>query len=122
MVLTSLILRNKRASELGISYDGPYIAAYQWQTGNVGTITGPFGDNSAHPSGCAGYYYLGRGFSFHCLEENANNAVLGFYNGSPQYMVQRQYFKPIRRFLELKRREVAHPFLQNRAAFRCAER
>jgi hypothetical protein len=23
-----------------------------------------------------------------------NNAVFGFYNGSPQYMVQREYYKP----------------------------
>jgi hypothetical protein len=25
---------------------------------------------------------------------NLNNEVFGFYNGSPQYMVQREYYRP----------------------------
>jgi hypothetical protein len=25
---------------------------------------------------------------------NLNNEVFGFYNGSPQYVVQREYYKP----------------------------
>ena len=25
---------------------------------------------------------------------NLNNEVFGFYNGSPQYMTQREYYKP----------------------------
>ncbi len=84
--------------ELGISYDGPNLAAYQWQTGNIGTVTGPFGDNYYYGRtqvDAQATYYLGRGFSATASEENANNAVLGFYNGSPQYMVQREYYKPI---------------------------
>jgi TonB-dependent receptor len=84
--------------ELGISYDGPNIAAYQWQTGNVGTVTGPFGDNYYYERtqvDAQVTYYLGKGFSFTASEENANNAILGFYNGSPQYMTQREYYKPI---------------------------
>jgi TonB-dependent receptor len=84
--------------ELGISYDGPNIAAYQWQTGNVGTVTGPFGDNYYYERtqvDAQVTYYLGKGLSFTTSEENANNAILGFYNGSPQYMTQREYYKPI---------------------------
>lgn len=84
--------------ELGISYDGPNIAAYQWQTGNVGTITGPFGDNYYYERtqvDAQATYYLGKGISLTASEENANNAVLGFYNGSPQFMTQREYYKPI---------------------------
>jgi TonB-dependent receptor len=89
----------KRAMvELGISYDGPNIATYQWQTGDVGTITGPYGDNYYYERtqvDAQATYYLGKGFSLTASEENANNAILGFYNGSPQYMTQREYYKPI---------------------------
>lgn len=84
--------------ELGVSYDGPNIAAYQWQTGNPGTLTGPFGDNYYYERtqvDAQASYYLGKGFTFTASEENANNAILGFYNGSPQYMTQREYYKPI---------------------------
>jgi len=84
--------------ELGISYDGPNIATYQWQTGDVGTVRGPYGDNYYYERtqvDAQATYYLGRGFSATVSEENANNAILGFYNGSPQYMTQREYYKPI---------------------------
>ncbi|HEX4005084.1 MAG TPA: TonB-dependent receptor [Acidobacteriaceae bacterium] len=84
--------------EVGISYDGPNIATYQWQTGNVGTVTGPYGDNYYYERtqvDAQATYYVGRGLSLTASEENANNAVLGFYNGSPQYMTQREYYKPI---------------------------
>jgi TonB-dependent receptor len=84
--------------EVGISYDGPNIAAYQWQTGNPGTLTGPFGDNYYYERtqvDAQASYYLGKGFTLTASEENANNAILGFYNGSPEYMTQREYYKPI---------------------------
>jgi TonB-dependent receptor len=84
--------------EVGISYDGPNIAAYQWQTGNPGTLTGPFGDNYYYERtqvDAQASYYLGKGFTLTASEENANNAILGFYNGSTQYMTQREYYKPI---------------------------
>jgi TonB-dependent receptor len=84
--------------EVGISYDGPNIATYQWQTGDVGTLTGPYGDNYFYERtqvDAQATYYLGRGFSLTASEENANNAVFGFYNGSPEYMTQREYYKPI---------------------------
>ena len=89
----------KRATvSLGISYDGPNIAAYQWQDGLLGGIDGPNGDNYYYERtqvDAQASYYMGKGFTFTASEENANNAVLGFYNGSPRYMVQREYYKPI---------------------------
>jgi TonB-dependent receptor len=89
----------KRATvELGISYDGPNIAAYQWQDGQPGGLYGPNGDNYYYERtqvDAQATYYVGRGFSLTASEENANNAVLGFYNGSPHYMTQREYYKPI---------------------------
>ena len=62
------------------------------------TVTGPFGDNYYYERtqvDAQASYYLGKGFTFTASEENANNAILGFYNGSKQYMTQREYYKPI---------------------------
>jgi TonB-dependent receptor len=90
----------KRAMvELGISYDGANIAAYQWQDGsdNLG-VRGPDGDNYYYERtqvDAQATYYLGKGFSITASDENANNALLGFYNGSPHYMTQREYYRPI---------------------------
>jgi TonB-dependent receptor len=39
-------------------------------------------------------YNVGKGFTVLASGENMNNEVFGFYNGSPQYMVQREYYKP----------------------------
>lgn len=83
---------------LGISYDGPNIATYQWQTGDPGTVTGPYGDNYYYERtqvDAQASYYIGKGFTITGSEENANNAILGFYNGSKQNMTQREYYKPI---------------------------
>jgi TonB-dependent receptor len=86
---------------MGISHNGANIYAYQYQsTGPAAVdfgITGPDGDNYfyAHTQVDAkATYYLGKGFTAEAIGENMNNAVFGFYNGSPQYMVQREYYKP----------------------------
>jgi hypothetical protein len=39
-------------------------------------------------------YYVAKGFTVVASGENMNNEVFGFYNGSPQYMTQREYYKP----------------------------
>ncbi|MGB6192820.1 MAG: TonB-dependent receptor [Terracidiphilus sp.] len=85
----------------GISHNGANIYAYQYQNAGPGAVdfgvAGPFGDNYfyAHTQVDAkATYYLGKGFSVMAIGENMNNAVFGFYNGSPQYMVQREYYKP----------------------------
>jgi TonB-dependent receptor len=83
---------------LGISYDGPYIAAYQWQDGQPGGITGPNGDNyyfERTQVDAQASYYLGKGFTLTGSGENMNNALLGFYNGDKYHMTQREYYKPI---------------------------
>jgi len=86
---------------MGISHNGANIYAYQYQSTGPGAVafgvTGPNGDNYfyAHTQVDAkASYYLGKGFTVLALGENMNNAVFGFYNGSPQYMVQREYYKP----------------------------
>lgn len=86
---------------VGVSHNGSNIYAYQYQSTGPGAVpfgvTGPFGDNYfyAHTQVDAkASYYLGKGFTVIGIGENMNNAVFGFYNGSTQYMVQREYYKP----------------------------
>jgi TonB-dependent receptor len=94
---------------VGISHDGPNIYAYQYQ--NTGPlfelnppappyanfVKGPFGDNYfyAHTQVDAqATYYIAKGFSVLASGLNMNNEVFGTFNGSPQYVAQREYYKP----------------------------
>jgi len=89
--------RGRVSVRLGLSYNGANIAAYQFSDGVNGGITGPFGDNYfyAHLQvDVQGSVALAHGLSFVMYGLNINNEVFGFYNGSPQYMVQREYYRP----------------------------
>jgi len=86
---------------VGISHNGANIYTYQYQSTGPNAVpygvTGPNGDNyfySHTQVDAKATYYLGKGFTAEAIGENMNNAVFGFYNGSPQYMVQREYYKP----------------------------
>jgi len=86
---------------VGISHNGANIYAYQYQSEGPGAVpfgvSGPNGDNyfySHTQVDAQATYYVGKGFTVMAIGENMNNAVFGFYNGSPQYMVQREYYKP----------------------------
>jgi TonB-dependent receptor len=85
----------------GISNNGANIYAYQYQSTGPDAVPygvkGPFGDNYFYPHtqvDAKASYYLGKGFSVMALGQNMNNDPFGFYNGSKQYMVQREYYKP----------------------------
>ena len=85
----------------GISNNGANIYAYQYQSTGPDAlpfgVKGPFGDNYFYPHTQVDAkitYYLGKGFTAMAIGENMNNDPFGFYNGSPQYMVQREYYKP----------------------------
>jgi TonB-dependent receptor len=85
----------------GISNNGANIYAYQYQDSGPGAVDfgvkGPSGDNYfyAHTQVDAkASYYLGKGFTVMAIGQNMNNDPFGFYNGSKQYMVQREYYKP----------------------------
>ena len=85
----------------GISNNGANIYVYQYQSNGPDAVPfgvkGPFGDNYfyAHTQVDAKVsYYLGKGFTAMAIGQNMNNDPFGFYNGSPQYMVQREYYKP----------------------------
>jgi hypothetical protein len=86
---------------VGISHNSSNIYAYQYQsTGPNATpygVNGPDADNyfySHTQIDAQASYYLPKGFTLIASGENMNNEVFGFYNGSPQYMVQREYYKP----------------------------
>jgi outer membrane receptor protein involved in Fe transport len=60
-------------------------------------LKGPFGDNYlyAHTQfDIQGSYRLYKGLSFFASGLNLSNEVFGFYNGSPIYPVQREFYKP----------------------------
>ncbi len=102
---------------MGMSYNDSNIDAYQYFStdsnqpgvcGNTnpnptpdaplnGSINGPCGDNYFYPHFQVDAQMGARLFKGLRLEVEGldlNNEVFGFYNGSPQYMTQREYYKP----------------------------
>jgi TonB-dependent receptor len=100
---------------LGIAENGANIYAYQYYSSASGLavcnngpnpnpsgplngpINGPCGDNYFYPhlqvDAQAGVR-LYHGLQLEVQGLNLTNEVFGFYNGSPQYMTQREYYKP----------------------------
>jgi TonB-dependent receptor len=85
----------------GISNNGANIYAYQYQSTGPDAlpfgVKGPFGDSYFYPHTQVDSkitYYLGKGFTAMAIGENMNNDPFGFYNGSSQFMIQREYYKP----------------------------
>jgi TonB-dependent receptor len=83
--------RGRFSVRMGLSYNQANIAFYS------DSPTGPFGD---------GYFYshlqvdaqgsirLAHGLNFVMYGLNLTNEVFGFYQGSPQFMIQREYYQP----------------------------
>lgn len=103
--------KGRFSARLGVSYNGPYIFFYAYQneavaqdgSGTVSPVQVPLGIKG--PSGDTYLYqhtqvdaqasfrmYKGLQFIFSGL--NLTNEVFGFYNGSPQFPIQREYYKP----------------------------
>jgi TonB-dependent receptor len=85
------------------SHNSSNIYAYQYENGpnaatpSAGPVNGPNGDNyfySHTQIDAQATYYVTKGFSVLASGENMNNEVFGFFNGSPEYMTQREYYKP----------------------------
>ena len=97
---------------VGMTYNDAMIFGYQFQNlqpgpnGIVpmdpadltaGGVKGPGGDNYLYAHfqlDVQGSYKITRHLSAYAYGLNLNNEVFGFYNGSPQYVVQREYYKP----------------------------
>ena len=101
---------NKFSMRLGMTYNDAMIYAFQYYNLDgsslqplassdqlAGGVKGPGGDNYLYSHlqiDLQASYKLTRSLTVYGYGLNLNNEVFGFYNGSPQYVVQREYYKP----------------------------
>jgi len=94
---------------VGMSYNAANLFAYQYQNVNTdgtpiaaadltaGGIGGPGGDSFLYAHfqvDAQASVKVGSGLSLIAYGLNLTNEVFGFYNGSPQYVVQREFYQP----------------------------
>jgi TonB-dependent receptor len=80
---------------MGLSYNGASIYQYNYQDGAPLGLAGPNGDNYLYTHlqvDAQGSYRLPKGFKLVVYGLNLTNEVFGFYNGSPMWPVQREYY------------------------------
>jgi TonB-dependent receptor len=80
-----------------LTYNSATIYNYGFQNGATGGITGPNGDtyiNSHTQIDAQASYIFKNGLKALVSILNINNQVFGFYNGSPQYNIQREFYGP----------------------------
>lgn len=102
--------RGRFSARLGATYNSTSIYQYQWQQCTTAVANGPGCEDPSYlgPKGPAGDNYL---FSHLQVDAQASvrvqrqltvlwqglnltNEVFGFYNGSPWYVTQREYYRP----------------------------
>lgn len=102
--------RGRLSMRVGMTYNQASIYQYQYQDGTgsscacnggsgptPGGLYGPNGDNYLYTHfqlDAQGSYRLNYGFTVMAYGMNLTNEVFGFYNGSKQYMTQREYYGP----------------------------
>jgi TonB-dependent receptor len=100
--------RGRVSIRVGLSYNQANIASYAYQDGTPlgdgtpstptpGGLKGPFSDQYFYTHlqvDAQGSVRLGHGLNFVMYGLNLTNEVFGFYQGSPQFMVQREYYTP----------------------------
>ncbi|GGA58239.1 TonB-dependent receptor [Edaphobacter acidisoli] len=89
--------RGRYSIRMGISYNQASIYGYQYQNGTPGGVNGPLSDiyfYSHIQVDAQGFVRLKRDLSLVVSGLNLNNEVFGFYQGSSQYMIQREYYRP----------------------------
>lgn len=88
---------------VGMAYNGANIYSYFFVptqsdgSPTPGGIPGPFGDVylfSHFQVDAQGSVHLGKGLTAIVQGLNLNNEVFGFYMGSPQFFIQREYYRP----------------------------
>jgi len=87
--------RGRLSVRVGLSYNGANIFAYNYQNGAPLGLAGPNGDNYLYSHlqvDAQGAYRLPKGFTAVVFGLNLTNEVFGFYNGSPIWPVQREYY------------------------------
>ncbi|MGA7513277.1 MAG: TonB-dependent receptor [Candidatus Sulfotelmatobacter sp.] len=92
--------RGRFSARLGATYNSASIYAYQYttqiDTANLGT-KGPAGDNYLYAHlqvDAQASYRVGRGLTVLWQGLNLTDDVFGFYDGSPWYVTQREYYRP----------------------------
>jgi TonB-dependent receptor len=100
--------RGRFSIRVGLSYNQANITAYAYQDGTAtedgtpsdptpGGLKGPFSDQYFYSHlqvDAQGSVRLSHGLSFIAYGLNLSNEVFGFYQGSTQFMIQREYYKP----------------------------
>jgi TonB-dependent receptor len=101
--------RGRVSVRVGLSYNQANISSYAYQDGTLladgvttstptpGGLKGPFSDQYFYTHlqvDAQGSIRLAHGLNFIMYGLNLTNEVFGFYQGSPQYMVQREYYTP----------------------------
>lgn len=97
--------RGRFSFRLGISYNQASIYAYQYEDGSdplnptptPGGLKGPLSDPYFYTHvqvDLQGSVRMNHGFTLLASALDLNNEVFGFYQGSPQYMIQREYYQP----------------------------
>ena len=97
--------RGRLSLRVGLSFNQANIFSYQFTdctgisncTPTAGGVTGPLSDiyfYSHFQVDAQGSVRLGKGLSLVMYGLDLNNAVFGFYQGSSQYMIQREYYQP----------------------------
>ena len=82
---------------VGLSYNQASIYSYQYTDGLAGGVSGPLSDiyfYSHFQVDAQGSVALNHGLELVVYGLNLNNEVFGFYQGGPQYMIQREYYEP----------------------------
>jgi TonB-dependent receptor len=89
--------RGRISLRVGLAYNGANIFSYGYSDGAELGIKGPNGDQYLYVHfqvDAQASIRLARGFSAIVYGLNLNNEVFGFYQGSPIYLAQREYYKP----------------------------
>ena len=89
--------RGRISLRVGISYNQANIQQYQYTDGTPGGINGPLSDFYFYTHvqvDAQGSIRLNHGLTLVVSGLDLNNEVFGFYQGSPQYMIQREYYQP----------------------------
>jgi TonB-dependent receptor len=85
------------SARMGLTHNDANIFAYQFQDGADGGIKGPSGDQYLYPHtqvDAQVSYWIPRSHGLQAIVSmlNLTNEVFGFYNGSEQFPVQREYY------------------------------
>ena len=87
--------RSGLSARLGVTHNDASIFEYNFQDGADGGIKGPLGDVYLYPHtqiDAQATYVVSHGMQFVVSLLNLNNEVFGFYQGSPQFQIQREFY------------------------------